>query len=379
MTRLLFVFGTRPEAIKMAPIILEATKQTHIFTTQVCVTGQHRGMLDQVLTFFKVKPDYDLSVMTETQSLTDLTTRILSGLPTVIQNAKPDIILVQGDTTTTFATALSAFYHHIPIAHIEAGLRSFDPTSPFPEELNRVLTSRLAKWHFTPTEQGAQNLQKEGISQHIHTVGNSVIDALLIGIKTIKENPSTSTLKKFKGLDPNKKTLLVTCHRRENWGDPLIQICEAIKESLSLFPDIQVLWPVHLNPAVSTIIHSYFDHHPQVILTPPLNYAELIEVMNHSTCILTDSGGIQEEAPSLGKPVLVLRKETERQEGIDSGTALLVGTDKKKIMASLKKLLTDSEFYTQMAEAQNPYGDGNTSQLILKILKSETQSCQKKS
>jgi len=364
---LLFVFGTRPEAIKMAPIILKA-KNNHTFNVKVCVTGQHKEMLYQVLDFFGISPDYDLNIMKSSQTLFDITTNCLESLKNVLTKEKPDVLLVQGDTTTAFTGALAAFYNKIHVAHIEAGLRSHNKFSPFPEEINRVLVSHLADYHFAPTERAKLNLQKEGIFENVYVVGNTVIDALYMGLEIINNTGEDSFYQRFKFIDFSKRIILVTGHRRESFGKPFENICKALKELSSAFNDIEIIYPVHLNPNVQKPVYRILDKTERIHLLEPLSYPELLWLMNKSYLILTDSGGIQEEAPSLGKPVLVMREVTERIEGIEAGTAKLVGTQKDKIIKSVTDLLTDPDIYKDMANAVNPYGDGNSAKRILETL-----------
>ena len=362
--RFLFIFGTRPEAIKMAPLV--KTLRT-IGSVQVCVTGQHRDMLDQVLEFFSIVPDYDLNIMAENQSLFRVTTKSLKLLERVIDESKPDLIIVQGDTTTAFAGALTGFYNKIKVAHVEAGLRSFKKYSPFPEEINRILVGHIADYHFAPTKKAKDNLIRENIpSKNIFMVGNTVIDALLMGMKIIKRNEK-KYYDYFKFLDYSKKILLVTGHRRESFGKPFENICDALKEIAK--EHVEIVYPVHLNPHVRRHVYPILSGIRNIHLIDPLNYPSLIWLMNKSYLILTDSGGIQEEAPSLGKPVLVLRDVTERTEGIEAGTGILVGTHKKKIVGSTRMLLSNRGVYRTMARRKNPYGDGTAALRIREIIK----------
>ncbi len=368
MKRVLFLFGTRPEAIKMAPLI-HCFSNDDNFDVKVAVTAQHREMLDQVLSFFEIKVDYDLNIMTQNQTLHDLTANLISRITNeVLLNERFDYVFVQGDTTTVLASALAAFYQKIKIIHIEAGLRSGDMLSPFPEEMNRVLTSKLADIHFCPTENSKQNLLLENISNNVFVVGNTVIDALLIGLEKVKNLSEVTFLKNYDFIDFTKKIILVTCHRRENFGKPFEDICNALLELADNFEDVvEIIYPVHLNPNVRVVAHNLLKH-KNIKLISPLEYPELIWMMNKSNIILTDSGGIQEEAPSLGKPVLVLREVTERTEGVDSGTAILVGSNKSKIILETSNLLLDSIYYSKISKASNPYGDGKTSETIKEIL-----------
>lgn len=360
----LFLFGTRPEAIKMAPLITAFSGDPN-FRVRVAVTAQHREMLDQVLTFFDIPVDYDLNVMTANQTLHRLTADLIARITDeVLARESFDFVFVQGDTTTVLASAMAAFYRKIPVLHIEAGLRSGDMHAPFPEEMNRVLTSRLATLHFCPTENARQHLLGEGIRDGLYVVGNTVIDALFSGLRKVDSEKETSFLEKFPQLDTSRKMLLVTCHRRENFGAPFEAICSALTEIASRFEDqVQIVYPVHLNPNIRERAHALLVH-PNIVLIEPLDYPELIWMMDKSHLILTDSGGIQEEAPSLGKPVLVLREVTERTEGVDAGTALLVGSSKERIVAETAKLLTDAAHYDAISKAVNPYGDGHASEQI---------------
>lgn len=369
MKKILFIFGTRPEAIKMAPLVRAFEKEKNDFQAMVCVTAQHREMLDQVLDFFGIKPDYDLNLMKPGQSLFDITADSLKGLEKVLDKSKPDLIFVQGDTTTAFVGALAGYYKKVPVAHLEAGLRSGDKFSPFPEEINRILAGHIAALHFAPTEKAKQNLLKENIKENIFIVGNTVIDALLLGLEIIEKQGDKKYSDRFKFLDPDKRTILVTGHRRESFGEGIKNICESIKEIASARPDVQIVYPVHLNPNIRGPVHQILRDLKSVHLIEPLDYPHLIWLMKKSYLVLTDSGGIQEEAPTLGKPVLVMRDVTERTEGIDAGTAKLVGTDIQKIVQESLKLLDNAAEYQKFAKAVNPYGDGHTSGNIVKILK----------
>lgn len=369
MKKILFLFGTRPEAIKMAPLI-DCFSNDSQFEVKVGVTAQHREMLDQVLSFFSIKVDYDLNIMKPNQTLHQLTADLISRITNeILLKESFDYVVVQGDTTTVLASSLAAFYQKIKIIHIEAGLRSGDMHSPFPEEMNRVLTSKLASYHFCPTETSRDNLFKENITENVFVVGNTVIDALFKGLRKIRETSEESLLEQFKGINFDKKVILVTCHRRENFGKPFEHICDSLLEIAASHSDsVEIVYPVHLNPNIKEIAHQKLIAN-NINLIAPLDYPELIWMMNKSTIILTDSGGIQEEAPSLGKPVLVLRDVTERTEGVDAGTAVLVGSNKEKIVAETLRLLNDSEYYTNISKASNPYGDGTTSELIKSILR----------
>lgn len=365
--KLLFIFGTRPEAIKMAPLILLA-KTMKIFEVQVCVTGQHKEMLGQVLNFFSIEPDYNLSVMQQNQSLFDMTAAILKGLEHVFVAARPDIVLVQGDTTTAFVGALAAYYNKIPVAHIEAGLRSDNKYSPFPEELNRMLVGVLADLHFAPTSRAEENLLREGKAvSDIYMVGNTVIDALFATLNLL-EAKEQNYQDEFKFIDFSKKIILVTGHRRESFGEPFMQICLALKD-LAARKDIEIIYPVHLNPNIRKPVFEILNGLTNVHLIDPLAYPSLVWLMHKSYFVLTDSGGIQEEAPSLGKPVLVMREVTERIEGIEAGTCLLVGMHKDTILKEALRLLNDEEdIYKKMSTAHNPYGDGKSSARILNVI-----------
>jgi len=370
MKKVLFVFGTRPEAIKMAPLIKNFSEDKH-FNVKIAVTAQHREMLDQVLHFFEIDVDYDLNIMKPNQSLHELTARLVSRITDDILLKEPfDFVFVQGDTTTVLATSLAAFYQKIKVIHIEAGLRSDDMYSPFPEEMNRVLTSKLSFAHFCPTKNAQQNLSKEGIKDNVFVVGNTVIDALLIGLNKIKSTNEQIMFEKFKDINFSKKIILVTCHRRENFGKPFEEICESILTIAKQKEEsVEVVYPVHLNPNIKEQAHKRLVA-SNIKLISPLDYPELIWMMSKSNLLLTDSGGIQEEAPSLGKPVLVLRKVTERTEGVEAGTAVLVGSNYDKICSETFKLLDDENYYSKIASASNPYGDGTTSSQIKTILKS---------
>ena len=361
--KILTIFGTRPEAIKMAPLIKEIEKRSDKLESFVCVTAQHRQMLDQVLNLFEIKPDFDLDIMKNNQNLWSLTSDVLIKTKEVIEKTNPDIVLVHGDTTTSMAAALSAFYSKVPIGHVEAGLRTFNKYYPFPEEINRVFTDAVSTLHFAPTEKACQNLINTQIPKdHIYNTGNTVIDALLY---TVKNHPG-----EIKGLKLNTdlKTILVTSHRRENFGEPLKEICSAILSLVNNNNDIQVVYPVHPNPNVRKTVYELLSGNERIHLTEPLEYAEFCSLMKKSHIILTDSGGVQEEAPSLGKPVLVLRDTTERPEAIEYGTVKLAGTNKEKILSLVQNLLDNKEAYKKMSEAINPYGDGLASKRITDVL-----------
>jgi UDP-N-acetylglucosamine 2-epimerase (non-hydrolysing) len=367
--KILLVFGTRPEAIKMAPLALELMKN-HKLEVEICVTAQHREMLDQVLSLFQITPKYDLNLMQAGQDLYDITSRVLLGIKDVLTQAKPDLVLVHGDTTTTFSTALAAFYQKIPVGHVEAGLRTGDIYSPWPEEANRKLTGALADIHFTPTEKSRQNLLAENVpDKKIFVTGNTVIDALLQVVKIIDHDPALkdSMQQRFDFIDPAKKIILVTGHRRESFGGGFERICEALK-ILAQRDDVQIIYPVHLNPNVKEPVDRILKGVSNVHLIAPLDYLPFVYLMSQSYFILTDSGGVQEEAPSLGKPVLVMRDTTERPEAVAAGTVKLVGTDLQKIVKEANQLLDDSQAYKEMSFAHNPYGDGKACSRITDIL-----------
>jgi len=368
--KILFIFGTRPEAIKMAPVI-KKLKEADVFNVKVCVTAQHREMLDEVLKIFEINPDYDLDIMKKNQDLYDITSNILLGLKNVLDDFKPNLVMVHGDTTTTFSASLAAFYKKIDIAHIEAGLRSGNIYSPYPEEANRKMTSILAKYHFAPTLKAKENLIKEGLNEkNIIVTGNTVIDSLFWVIKKI-ENDSKLKDKILKRLNFSfdSKFILVTGHRRENFGQGFLNICEALKEIALKHKDINIVYPVHLNPNVREPVNKILNGIENIKLIEPLNYLEFVYLMSKSYLILTDSGGVQEEAPSLKKPVLVMRDTTERPEGIEAGCLRLVGTDKRKIVKEVEKLLDDENEYKKMSKCKNPYGDGKASERIVEFLK----------
>ncbi|MBI5373853.1 MAG: UDP-N-acetylglucosamine 2-epimerase (non-hydrolyzing) [Candidatus Schekmanbacteria bacterium] len=368
MKKILVVFGTRPEAIKMAPVILKLKQEKDAFKTIVCVTAQHRQMLDQVTSLFGIKPDFDLNLMQENQDLEGITGRVITAMKEVLLKVKPHMILVQGDTTTTFAAALAAFYQRIPVAHIEAGLRTNDKFQPFPEEINRRLTSAIADIHFPPTPESKRNLLREGIpSSKIYVTGNTVIDALFITTEMIKKRIK-SVPRELKGIDFSKKVILVTGHRRENFGEGFENICRALKE-IAGKKGVEVVYPVHMNPNVREPVNRLLGNVPNIKLIEPLDYFPFVYLMSKSYIILTDSGGVQEEAPSLGKPVLVMRNTTERPEAVKAGTVKLVGTDIRKITGEVKSLLDDKRRYQKMSKAHNPYGDGKASQKIVTILR----------
>lgn len=382
MKKVLLVFGTRPEAIKMAPLVKELQKKNNIETI-VCVTGQHRQMLDQVLQLFEIAPDYDLNIMQQGQDLYDVTSRVLVGMRDVLKESKPDIVLVHGDTTTSTAAALAAFYQQIPVGHIEAGLRTHNIYSPWPEEMNRQITGRIASYNFAPTPLSKANLLKEAVEEKsIIVTGNTVIDALYWVVDKIKEDESLSKkLKKLLALagydesrlEQNKRMVLITGHRRENFGEGFINMCSAIKELANKYPNVDFVYPMHLNPNVRKPIHQVFGENLEnlgnIFFIEPLEYLSFVYLMEKSSIVLTDSGGIQEEAPGLGKPVLVMRDTTERPEALEAGTVKLVGTDYDKIVDGVSRLLDDSAYYEQMSRAVNPYGDGKACLRIVETLK----------
>lgn len=369
--KVLTVFGTRPEAIKMAPLVHALAKDPH-FEAKVCVTAQHREMLDQVLKLFSIVPQYDLNIMQPGQGLTEITCRILEGLKPVLESFKPDVVLVHGDTTTTMAASLAAFYQRIPVGHVEAGLRTGDLSSPWPEEGNRTLTGHLATYHFAPTETSRQNLLQENIADDRITVtGNTVIDALFwVRDRVLSDETLRNELtQRYPFLTNGKKMILVTGHRRESFGRGFEQICHALAEIAANNQDVQIVYPVHLNPNVSEPVKRILGHIENVILIEPQDYLPFVWLMNRAWLILTDSGGIQEEAPSLGKPVLVMRDMTERPEAISAGTVCLVGTDSQRIVSEVTRLLQDESAYQAMSRAHNPYGDGQACHRILSALK----------
>lgn len=360
MKTVMTIFGTRPEAIKMAPLALELSRRERI-NTLCCVTAQHRQMLDSVLEIFKLKPDFDLDIMQPRQSLSAITSKCLLGMEDVLAKAKPDLILVHGDTSTTFAGALAAFYHQIPVGHVEAGLRTYDKWSPFPEEMNRKMVGAIADLHFCPTVTNRENLARENVTSGVFLTGNTVIDAL--GTTVVKDFTFSDDV--LNDLDySNKKVILVTCHRRENYGRPMANIMTALRRLADAFPEAELVYPVHLSPAVQEAAHKYLDGHPRIHLIPPLAVDEMHNLMARCYLVMTDSGGLQEEAPALGKPVLVLRKETERPEAVKAGTVRLAGVEEEDIFQMASELLSDSAAYEQMARAVNPYGDGHACRRI---------------
>ncbi len=365
--KILFTFGTRPEAIKLAPVIKKLKNYSDDFDVEVCITAQHRGMLDQVLDFFKITPDYDLNLMKHNQSLFEITAAALKSLEKVIEKVSPDIIFVQGDTATAFVAALAGFYKKIKIAHIEAGLRTYDKYSPFPEEINRSLISKIADYHFAPTKRAKKNLELEFINKNVWAVGNTVIDALFLALDIIEEKKEIYE-KRFGFLDKNKKIILVTAHRRESFGKPLESICNALRFIIKSFPDVQIVFPVHLNPNIRNTVNNLLKDIDNIYLIEPLSYPYFISLLKKSYFILTDSGGIQEEAGALNKPVLIMRDATERVEGVEAGIARLIGTDVETIAYEAELLITDSDEHNKMVRNFNPYGDGMASERIKDII-----------
>lgn len=383
MKKVMLVFGTRPEAIKMAPLVKEFQKYPEQFKTIVCVTGQHREMLDQVLNIFEITPDYDLNIMKQGQDLYDVTARVLVGMRDVLKEAQPDVVLVHGDTTTSTASALAAFYQQIPVGHVEAGLRTHNIYSPWPEEMNRLITGRIATYHFSPTPLSKENLLKENVAEDAITVtGNTVIDALYMVVDKIKNDTVLSNelaaILANSGyntsrLTGGKKLVLITGHRRENFGDGFINMCTAIKDLTQKYPEVDFVYPMHLNPNVRKPIHEVFGEDlsnlGNMFFIEPLEYLSFVYLMEQSTIVLTDSGGIQEEAPGLGKPVLVMRDTTERPEALEAGTVKLVGTNYDRIVGEVSRLLDDSDYYDTMSKAVNPYGDGLACGRIVNIFR----------
>lgn len=383
MKTIMLVFGTRPEAIKMSPLVKEFQKYPDKFRTIVCVTGQHRQMLDQVLDIFNIKPDYDLDIMKQNQDLYDVTARVLTGMRSVLKESKPDVVLVHGDTTTSTAAALASFYQQIPVGHVEAGLRTHNIYSPWPEEMNRQITGRIAKYNFAPTALSYDNLVKENIpKENIIVTGNTVIDALYWVVDKIRNTPELSISLESElsmagynvsRLHNGRKLVLITGHRRENFGDGFLSMCQAIKTLTEKYPDVDFVYPMHLNPNVRKPIHEVFGENlnasGNIFFIEPLEYLSFVYLMNKSSIVLTDSGGIQEEAPGLGKPVLVMRDTTERPEALTAGTVKLVGTDYDKIVTEVSQLLDDCDYYDSMSKAVNPYGDGLACSRIIEIFK----------
>lgn len=375
MKKILLVFGTRPEAIKMAPLVKALQKDTEHFETRVCVTAQHRQMLDQVLEVFGITPEYDLNIMAPNQDLYDITAKVLLGLREVLKDFRPDTVLVHGDTTTSMAASLAAFYMQIPVGHVEAGLRTYNMLSPWPEEMNRQVTDRICTYYFAPTEQSRANLLQENVdAKKIFITGNTVIDALLMAVDIISTTAGVKE-KMAKELQEkgytvgDREYILVTGHRRENFGDGFLHICKAIKELAALHPEMDIVYPVHLNPNVQKPVYELLSGLSNVYLISPLDYLPFIYAMQHSTLLLTDSGGVQEEAPSLGKPVLVMRDTTERPEAVEAGTVKLVGTNAEAIVSNVTALLLDKEKYKRMSETHNPYGDGQACERIIAALR----------
>ena len=379
MKKILLVFGTRPEAIKMAPLVKKLQEMPEVFQTIVCVTGQHREMLDQVLRLFDITPEYDLNIMKPNQDLYDITSRILLGMRDVLREVQPDIVLVHGDTTTSMAAALAAFYQQIPVGHVEAGLRTGNIYSPWPEEMNRLITGRITTHHFSPTPLAKENLLREHVDEkQIIVTGNTVIDALQMVVERLKNDEQLASEVSAKinqmgydvqRLDGNRRMVLITGHRRENFGEGFLNICHAIKHLAEQYQDVDFVYPMHLNPNVrKPVLEILGEKAENVFLIEPLDYLPFVYMMQHSTLILTDSGGVQEEAPGLGKPVLVMRDTTERPEAVEAGTVLLVGTNREKIEQGVSMLLDDAETYRRMSEAVNPYGDGLACERIAKAL-----------
>jgi UDP-N-acetylglucosamine 2-epimerase (non-hydrolysing) len=365
MIRVLSIFGTRPEAIKMAPVVKELEEYPDQIESQICVTAQHREMLDQVLDIFDIQPDIDLDLMQPDQSLTDLTARALTGLSQVVEDVQPDVVLIQGDTTTVMVGALAAFYHQVPVGHVEAGLRTGDRYSPFPEEINRRIADALTTFYFAPTETAADALRREGIAEDgIYVTGNTVIDALLWTVDQPEPSEIDSLLTNLDG----RKLILVTAHRRENFGRPFEQICLGLRELARRNQEIAIVYPVHLNPNVQGPVYRILDREERIHLIEPMPYLPFAHLMNRASIVLTDSGGIQEEAPALGKPVLVMRQETERPEAVEAGTVKLVGPDAEAIVREAERLLHNGDAYQQMANAVSPYGDGHAAQRIVRVL-----------
>ena len=366
MQKILLVFGTRPEAIKVIPVIRELVRHPAEFETKICLTAQHREMVDQVLMLFDIEPDYNLNIMQDKQALSQVTAKVLTGVEEVIKAENPDWVLVQGDTTTAMAASLAAFYQRVRVAHVEAGLRTWNKTQPYPEELNRVIADAICDLHFAPTETARRNLMREGISAgSIFVTGNTVIDALLETVKReydFKSGP-------LRDIPLDRRIILVTAHRRENFGQPLVNICQALQKIAQRYEsDVHLVYPVHLNPNVQQVVYPSLEGVANISLLEPLDYLSFVHLMNRSYLILTDSGGLQEEAPGLGKPVLVMRKVTERPEAVEAGTVKVVGTDEKRIVAETVRLLEEQDEHERMARAVNPYGDGKASQRICDIL-----------
>lgn len=363
--KVMSVFGTRPEAIKMCPLIRKMQEHKEI-ESLVCLTGQHKEMLQQVIDIFQIRVDYNLQIMKPSQTLTSITTDILTLIKPVLEKEKPDIVLVHGDTTTSFVVALAAFYQQIPVGHVEAGLRTYDKYAPYPEEMNRTLTGRIAELHFAPTDSNRECLLKENICSNVFVTGNTIIDALQTTIRPdyrYKDAQLSRIMEKVKG-----RLVLVTAHRRENLGQPLKNICEAVREIVNLYPDVEVVYPVHLNPLVHDTAHELLDHEERIHLIDPIDVEDMHNLMDRSYLVLTDSGGLQEEAPSCGVPVIVLRDKTERQEAVDAGTVVMAGTEKAEIVRLASELFDDQEKYQKMSRAINPYGDGKASERIIRAI-----------
>ena len=373
--KIMLVFGTRPEAIKMAPLVHALKEKQYLFELNVCVTSQHRHMLDQVLKIFEIEPNIDLNLMQEDQNLSSLTSLILNEMQNVLKKYQPDVLLVHGDTTTTLASSIAAFYESIPIGHVEAGLRTFNINTPFPEEFNRHITSKITKWHFAPTKSSQQNLISEGVDKSLITItGNTVIDALNWVLKRLdKEEDYRKKLENILNANlsfnwKSERFVLITAHRRENFGDGFLQICSAIKELASKYPNIHFVYPVHLNPNVKKPVYEILKDFGNIHLIKPLDYELFVYLLKYSYLVLTDSGGIQEEAPSLGKPVLVMRNDTERPEAVEAGTVKLVGSNKQRIVEGVSLLLDDKIYYQKMSQTHNPYGDGTACKHIVEVL-----------
>lgn len=360
--KIMSVFGTRPEAVKMCPLVKELQKDER-FESVVCVTAQHRDMLDTVLRIFNITPDYDLDIMKKSQSLTEITARILSGIEPILKESAPDIVLVHGDTSTSFVVALAAFYQKIPVGHVEAGLRTYNKYSPFPEEMNRVLTGRIAELHFAPTQRSADNLMAEGIASGVTITGNTVLDTFSTTVRPDYKF-ACEQLRAIEDKSKNERIILMTAHRRENMGEPLENICRGVKRIIESFPDVRVIYPVHPNPAIHDPVHNALGDIDRVTLLPPLEVTDLHNLMAKSFLVLTDSGGLQEEGPSFKKPVLVLRTETERPEAVDAGCVEVIGVSEEKIVASVSRLLEDKDYYESFLKNPNPYGDGKASRHI---------------
>jgi UDP-N-acetylglucosamine 2-epimerase (non-hydrolysing) len=368
--KILVVFGTRPEAIKMAPVVKCLEEHADQFELKVCVSAQHREMLDQVLDIFSIHPDYDLNVMKPNQDLYTLTSQVLMKLGEVLEDCKPDLVMVHGDTTTSFCAALAAYYKQIPVGHVEAGLRTGNIYSPWPEEMNRRLTGAITQYHFAPTENAKTNLEREGVKEHIFVTGNTVIDALIMAARMIESDPGLRTRiiqairEKGYPLGTDRKLILITGHRRENFGEGFIHICEAIQDIALKYPGFDLIYPVHFNPNVRKPVYDLLGHTANIYLIEPIEYLPFIYLMEKSYLVLTDSGGIQEEAPSLGKPVIVMRNTTERPEAVDAGTVILAGTDRQKIFDEVCRLIDDEGHYMTMSRSHNPYGDGHAAERI---------------